>query len=95
MHLLFECAKLVLPDGFVLPEDRAAFEQELLKLADMRFGEFFNLDVWLNPTIAPNFPNLKRERLEDLQDNDDFFWDKNRRFFIADALNQSRQLRRP
>jgi hypothetical protein len=72
MGLLIAFAKLIMPD-IVLPNQRAVFEAARPKLVGMRFGEFFNLDLWNEPTVARTMPSLNIERREDLQDNFEFF----------------------
>lgn len=73
MKLLFNFAKLVSPEGFVMEADRPTFEAVFPKLADMPFQEFFNLDLWTDPMTAIQFPKLGAERREDLQDNEAFY----------------------
>lgn len=73
MKLLFTSAKLVFPAGFVMPDQRAVFEAALPKLAGMRFGELFNMDLWSAPIATRDFPGLAAERHEDLQDNSELF----------------------
>jgi hypothetical protein len=73
MRLLFTIAKLVLPEGFVMPDQRAVFDAALPKLARMRFGEFFNMDLWNDPMVTRDWPGLAAERREDLQDNAELF----------------------
>jgi hypothetical protein len=72
MRLLFAFAKLVMPEGFVMP-DQQAFDAALPKLAGMRFGEFFNMDLWNDPMVTRDLPGLLIERREDLQDNVELF----------------------
>jgi hypothetical protein len=73
MKLLFTFAKLVLPEGFVMPDQRAIFDAAVPKLAGMRFGEFFNMDLWNDPMVTQDWPGLAAERREDLQDNAELF----------------------
>ena len=73
MKLLFNFARLVAPKAFVMEGDRPTFNAVVPKLAGMQFQEFFNSDLWTDPMIAPAFPNLARERYEDLRDNKEFF----------------------
>lgn len=73
MKLMFNFAKLVAPNSFVMEGDRSAFNAVVPKLADMQFQEFFNNDLWGDPMAVPSFPNLVRERYEDLRDNMEFF----------------------
>jgi hypothetical protein len=73
MNLLFMSAKLVFPDGFVMPDQRAVFDAVVPKLGSMRFGEFFNMDLWDEPLVARDFPGLSAERRADLQDNAELF----------------------
>jgi hypothetical protein len=82
MKLLFNFAKLVMPDGFVLEADRPVFDAVTPKLADMRFEEFFNLELWDDLMVTPAFPNLVRERDEDLRDNTEFFGTTFRQFAV-------------
>lgn len=73
MRLLFNFAKMVMPSGFVAKADRPIFDAAFPKLADMKFQEMFNLDLWSEPMVVAQFPNLQKERYEDLRDNDDLF----------------------
>jgi hypothetical protein len=73
MKLLFTFAKLVFPAGFVIPDQRAVFDAALPKFAGMRFGEFFNMDLWSDPIVTRDFPGLVAERREDLRDNAELF----------------------
>jgi hypothetical protein len=73
MRLLFTFAKLVLPEGFVMPDQRAIFDAAVPKLAGMRFGEFFNMDLWNDPMVTQEWPGLTAERRQDLQDNAELF----------------------
>lgn len=75
MNLLFTFAKLVFPEGFVTPDQRAVFDVAHSKLGGMgmRFGEFFNMDLWNDPMVARVMPGLVAERREDLQDNAELF----------------------
>jgi hypothetical protein len=73
MKLMFNFAKLVAPNSFVMERDREVFDAAVPKLVDMQFQEFFNNDLWGDPMIAASFPNLARERYEDLRDNTEFF----------------------
>ena len=73
MKLMFNFAKLVAPNSFVMEGDMPVFDAAVPKLADMQFQEFFNQDLWGDPMVAPAFPNLARERYEDLRDNTEFF----------------------
>ena len=58
-----------------MPDQRAAFDVALSKLAGMgmRFGEFFNMDLWNDPLVARDLPGLAAERRADLQDNAELF----------------------
>jgi hypothetical protein len=60
MRLLFTFAKLVMPEGLVTPDQRAVFDAAVPKLADMRFGEFFNVDLWSDPMVHTGFPGSRR-----------------------------------
>jgi hypothetical protein len=65
-----------MPEGFVTPPDQQeVFDAALSKLAGMRmrFGEFFNMDLWNDPMVARNLPGLAAERRADLQDNAELF----------------------
>jgi hypothetical protein len=73
MNILFGFAKLVMPEGFVTPDQRPLFDAALPKLAGMRFGEFYNMYLWDDPMVAQTMPGLERERREDLQDNTELF----------------------
>jgi hypothetical protein len=73
MSLLFACAQIVLPNGFVMQKDRAGFDLALTPISTLPFGEFFNLDLWQDPLTAQVLPNLAEERAEDLQDNERLF----------------------
>jgi hypothetical protein len=73
MNLLFTFAKLVMPDAFVSPEQRPVFDSAVPKLATMRFGEFFNMQLWDDPMVAATMPGLAKERRQDLQDNAELF----------------------
>jgi hypothetical protein len=73
MKLLFTFARLVFPEGFVTPDQREVFDAAVPKLAGMRFGEFFNMDLWNDPMVTRDLPFLAAERREDLQDNTEFF----------------------
>jgi hypothetical protein len=73
MRLLFTFAKLVMPEGFVMPDQRAVFDAALPKLAEMRFGEFFNMNLWNDPMVTRSWPGLAAERREDLLDNAELF----------------------
>jgi len=73
MKLLFSFAKLIMPEGFVMPDLREVFDAAVPKLASMRFGEFFNMDLWNDPMVAQAFPGLVAERREDIQDNAELF----------------------
>lgn len=73
MKLMFNFAKLIAPEAFVMETDRSAFDAIVPKFANMQFQEFFNPDLWTDPMAAPAFPNLARERYEDLRDNKEFF----------------------
>lgn len=75
MNLFFIAAKLVFPDGFVMPDQRAVFDVALSKVAGMRmrFEEFFNVDLWNDPMVTQGLPGLAAERHEDLQDNAELF----------------------
>lgn len=73
MRLLFNFAKIVAPNSFVMKTDRPVFDAAFPKLAGMKFQDLFNLDIWNEPIVLAQFPNLKRERYEDLQDNEDLF----------------------
>jgi hypothetical protein len=73
MKLLFNFAKLVAPEAFVMQADRPTFDAVVPKLAGMQLQEFFNSDLWTDAMVAPAFPNLATERYEDLRDNKEFF----------------------
>jgi hypothetical protein len=51
------------------------FDVALSKVADMRmrFGEFFNMDLWNDPIVTQSLPGLAAERREDLQDDAELF----------------------
>jgi hypothetical protein len=76
MKLLFACAKVVLPEAFVPEAMRPFFEHQIKSIpgfAKMRFGDFLNSNLWRDESLRAGFPNLLREREQDLQDNELLF----------------------
>jgi hypothetical protein len=67
MKLLFNFAKVVWPDGFVMPDQRAQFDAMLPKIKNMTLAEFLR-GWWDDPFLKRALPNLDSERAEDLQD---------------------------
>ena len=84
MSLFLACAaRVVLPDGFVMEPQRAAFDEAIPRVGDTKFGEWFNLDLWREPLLAlVGFTKLARERDEDLQDNAELFATRIRDFAV-------------
>jgi hypothetical protein len=68
MKLLFNVAKLVSPDGFVLPDQREQFDAVLPRIHRMTLAEYLNPNMWDDPMIKTVLPNLAVEKAEDLQD---------------------------
>ena len=77
MKLLFNVAKFVSPNGFVLPDERKQFDAVLPKINKMTLSEYLNPDMWDDPLINAVLPNLSSERAEDLQDTRSLYSAKN------------------
>jgi hypothetical protein len=45
-----------------MPDQRAIFDAAVPKFAGMRFGEFFNMDLWNDPMVTQAWPGLAAER---------------------------------
>jgi hypothetical protein len=69
MRLMFAGVQVAFPDGFVMEDHRAVFDNHLPKIRDMKFGEFFEPSLWTEPIISSQFGDLQQEKAEDLQDN--------------------------
>ena len=70
MRLLLVAAKVILPSGFVGAEERESFDALIGRIGGMTFGQFFNQQIWADPLLSAHFPNLLKERAEDLHDNE-------------------------
>jgi hypothetical protein len=96
MRLLFTMgAMLVFPDGFVNSKVRAAFDKGVPGLGEMRFGEFFDGELWQQASRSSEFPNLAREREVDLQDNAELFSTRIRDFGKEAAARVIRRSEKP